>query len=302
MTVRTGPCSPWIDGDALADRPAVRQALANGQKTAQGTTPSLAWYSDDEIAALLAMVADTASTILYQKSGKQFTGNCGPVTIRPVFRPPNADTRGWVFAGGGGWGYGWGASAMGNLGMPPVLALYAEERGPEIGLPDFPVNEILEVKIDGVVIPPEEYELRANRWLLRTRPTADYVPTQRWGWPTSQIVDLPDTQQGTFSVTYMFGQDPGEGGRMAAGALGEFIVLSMLGGSGSLPQRTTTITRQGVTAQVASVLDVSEKGLTGVYLADLWLNSVNPKQLQRRPRVWSPDIGIQQRQQTPTRS
>ena len=60
-----------------------------------------------------------ATEFLYQRSGKQFTGSCGPVTIRPVFRPTNADTRGWVFAGGGGWGYGWGASAMGNVGRPP---------------------------------------------------------------------------------------------------------------------------------------------------------------------------------------
>jgi hypothetical protein len=257
---------------------------------------------DETINMYCSQAAATATTILYQKSGKQFTGACGPVTIRPVFRPVNADTRGWVFAGGGGWGYGWGASAMGNLGMPPVLALYAEERGAVIELYDHPVNDILLVKIDGVVIPEDEYELRDNRWLLRTRPYSDFIPTERWGWPTSQIPDLPDTQQGTFSVTYTYGQDPGEGGRMAAVALAEFLVLPVLGNPSQFSQRTTAVSRQGVTAQIASAVDVMKGGGTGIYLVDLWLNSVNPKQLIRKPRVWSPDIGRNPRQQYPSTS
>lgn len=264
--------------------------------------PNVEPLTDDQVQALCAQAADTATQILYLKAGKQFTGLCGPVTVRPVFRPTNADTRGWVFAGGGGWGYGWGASAMGNLGMPPVLALYAEEVGPVIPLPDFPVNEIIRVKIDGVIIPPDEYELRGHRDLLRMRPTSDFVPTERWGWPTSQIPDLPDTQQGTFSVTYTYGQDPGQGGRDAAVALAEFLVLPAFGAPGEYPQRTTTIVRQGVSMQIASAVDIMKSGGTGVYAADLWLASVNPKQHTRRPRVWSPDIGRQPRQQFPSTS
>ena len=297
---RTSACSPWIVGRDVRSSPGVAATVAASQAANQRTTPSPPTLDEEMIEVACAQAAAAATEFLYQRSGKQFTGSCGPVTIRPVFRPTNADTRGWVFAGGGGWGYGWGASAMGNLGMPPVLALYAEEQGAVIELYDFPVTEILQVKIDGVVIPSDEYELRQHKWLLRMRPTSDFVPTQRWGWPSSQIPDLPDTQQGTFSITYMFGQDPGQMGRMAAIALAEFLVLPVLGNPTLYPQRTTQVTRQGVTAQITSSIDIIKTGNTGIPIVDLWLNAVNPKQLLRRPRVWSPDIARNPRQQYPS--
>lgn len=300
MSPRAGACSPWIDGRTVRESPEIRTAIFNAKNQTRATTPSPPSLDDEMIDLICAQAADTATTILYQKSAKQFTGSCGPVTIRPVFRPNNADTRGWVFAGGGGWGYGWGASAMGNLGMPPVLALYAEEQGAVIEMYDYPVNEILQVKIDGVIIPNDEYELRSFKWLLRTRPTSDFVPTQRWGWPTSQIPDLPDTQQGTFSITYMYGQDCGEGGRAAATALAAQLAIPYFGGPSQFPVRTTRVTRQGVTADIASVVDVLKTGGTGVYVADMWLSSVNPKQLARKPRVWTPDTGRNTRQQYPS--
>jgi hypothetical protein len=299
---RTSACSPWITSADVQASPGVQAAIYQATQSTRNTTPTppVSALNQDVIDVICAECAAAATETLYQKSGKQFTGLCGPVTIRPVFRPTNADTRGWVFAGGGGWGYGWGASAMGNLGMPPVLALYAEERGAVIELYDYPVNEILQVKIDGVVIPSDEWELRDFRWLLRMRPTSDFVPTQRWGWPTSQIPDLPDTQQGTFSITYTYGQDPGQMGRMAAVALAEFFALPLLGNPTAFPQRVTSITRQGVTTQIASSIDIIKTGSTGIPLVDLWLNSVNPKQLTRKPRVWSPDIGRNPRQQYPS--
>ena len=297
---RTGACSPWIDGQVVRESPEIKAAIFNAKNQTRNTTPSAPQLDDEMIDLICAQAADTATTILYQKSAKQFTGNCGPVTIRPVFRPTNADTRGWVFAGGGGWGYGWGASAMGNLGMPPVLALYAEYDGAVIEMYDYPINEILQVKIDGVIIPSDEYQLLSNKWLLRMRLDSSFVPTQRWGWPTSQIPDLPDTQQGTFSITYMYGQDCGEGGRAAATALAAQLAIPYFGGPSQFPVRTTSITRQGVTAQIASVVDVLKTGGTGVYVADMWLSSVNPKQLSRKPRVWSPDIGKNRRQQYPS--
>lgn len=241
-----------------------------------------------------------ASEILYSLSGRQFTGNCGPVTIRPVARPENADTRGWVFAGSSGWGYGWGASATGNLGFPPVMALYAEDMGPYIELYDYPVNEIVQVKIDGVVIPPDEYELREHKWLIRMLPTSSTVPTERWGWPTSQVQWLPDTQTSTFSVTYTFGQDPGSAGRLACKVLAESIAMPLFGNANKYPERIVQISRQGVTAQIASVIDVMKNGGTGILDVDRWILAVNPNHLRRRPVVSSPDIGRNPRQPHPS--
>jgi hypothetical protein len=188
-----------------------------------------------------------------------------------------------------------------NLGEPPVMSLYAEDTAPYIELYDFPVTEIVEVKIDGTVIPPDEYELRENKWLIRMLPYQGAKATARWGWPVSQTQYFPDTQEGTFSVTYMFGQDCGSGGRMACKSLAENLALPFLGDENGYPDRVTTITRQGVTAQIASVIDVMSKGgPTGLRTVDMWLRSVNPSGLMKKPLVFSPDTARNQRQQFPS--
>jgi len=297
---RTGSCSPWIDGSTVAALPAIQAAVATINANAAKQNPSGSGLSDEQVQVICAEAADAATDILYSLSARQFTGKCGPVTIRPVARPENADTRGWVFAGSGGWGYGWGASATGNLGFPPVMALYAEDLPPFIELYDYPVTEINEVKINGTVIPPEEYELREFKWLIRKMPTISYSPSVMWGWPTSQLQYLPDTEVNTFSVTYTFGQDPGSGGRMAARALAENIAMPIFGDANKYPERVTTITRQGVTAQIASVIDIMKTGGTGIRTVDLWLMTVNPQKRRKRPIVFSPDIGRNMRQQYPS--
>ena len=295
---RTGPCSPWVTGADVAALISIQRVVA--EVNANAVKANLPGLSEEQVAIICAEAATAASEILYSLSGRVFTGACGPVTIRPVARPENADTRGWVFAGGGGWGYGWGASATGNLGLPPVMALYAEDFGPYIELYDYPVNEIIQVKIDGVVIPPDQYELRENKWLIRMLPTPDTIPAQRWGWPTSQQQWLPDTQLQTFSITYTYGQDPGAGGRLACRVLAESIAMPLFGNANRYPERVTTINRQGVTAQIASVVDVMRDGRTGILDVDRWVLAVNPEQLRRRPVVFSPDIARNMRQRYPS--
>ena len=296
MSPRTGPCSPWITGDDVSSLIAIQQTVADINAKAAKANPPLPGLTDEQVAMICTEAAVAASEILYSLSARQFTGACGPVTIRPVARPSNADTRGWVFAGGGGWGYGWGASATGNLGLPPVMALYAEDMPPYIELYDYPVNEIIQVKIDGVVIPSDEYELRENKWLIRILPTPGFVPTERYGWPTSQTQYLPDTQQSTFSVTYTYGQDCGAAGRMACRVLAENIAMPLFGNAAKYPERTVTINRQGVTAQIASVVDIMKDGATGILDVDRWILAVNPEHLRRRPLILSPDIGRNIRQ------
>ena len=64
---RTGPCSPWIDAsDVIAS-------------VASVTTTTLS----DQDARDIAL---TISELLYRFSGNQFTGACGPETVRPAQR------------------------------------------------------------------------------------------------------------------------------------------------------------------------------------------------------------------------
>jgi hypothetical protein len=251
----------------------------------------------EQIDLALADSALAASEILYELSGRIFTGECGPVTVRPVSRPTDTDTRGSFAARG--WFSVWGsASAYGTV-APGVLAHYGSVEPPTIRLP-WPVSSIVQVKIDGTVIPSNEYELRDFQELVRIRPSASSTPTARWGWPTSQIQDLPDTEQGTFSVTFRFGTPPPASGKLAALKLAECLALPQLGDQTRYPQRITQMARQGVTTQVASVIDIISKGSLGIWEVDAFVLSVNPRKLQRQGAVWSPDVGRPRRQANPS--
>jgi hypothetical protein len=275
----------------------MQQAIAHAKvESAKPNNPFT--LTDALIEAICAEAAFSATEILYRLSGKQFAGQCGPVTIRPVARPVDADSRGFMRRNRSYGGYG-STSTM-SMGMAPVVSQYGPAYPPEIILSDFPVRSIELVKIDGVVIPPDEYELREFQRLVRLRPTTSSVPTDRWGWPTSQIPDLPDTEVGTFSITYTFGADPGIGGRMAAIALAESFALPKLGDTSRYPTRVSSFTRQGVAAQVVSPIDMVSKGMTGVVEADTWLMTVNPTKARRQAQVWSPDVQSNRRQSNVT--
>jgi hypothetical protein len=287
---RPGACSPWCNGDQVAELPTVQATISNLQN-------EISPLSQDQIQSICASKAMAASDILYELSGRVFTGPCGPVTIRPLSRPTDADSRAW----GGGWSYlsGWGyASSYGA--SPGVGSHYMSLNPPEIDLGAFPVTEIVQVLIDGVLIPADEYEIRDYRKLVRIRPTAESDPTERWGWPTGQIMDLPDTQPGTFSVTYLFGQPPPAGGRDAALTFAGVLACGAMGDTTAYPTRITSMSRQGVSARMVDAQDFLSAGMTGIYEVDAWLQSVNPKRLQRQARVYSPDIGRPRRQQIPS--
>ena len=287
---RPGACQPWCNGSEVAGLPIVQQTIQNLASEGQPLT-------DEQITTICATRAMMASDILYELSGRLFTGQCGPVTIRPVARPTDADSRAW----GGGWQYmsGWGyASSYGAT--PGVGNHYLSLEPPVIKLDDFPVTKIVQVLIDGVEIPAEEYELQNYRELVRIRPTASFTPTQRWGWPTSQILDLEDTQPGTFSVTYLYGQPPPAGGRQAAATFAGVLACGAMGDTTAYPTRMTQMTRQGVTTRTVDSQDFLAAGMTGIYEVDAWLRSVNPNKLQSQARVYSPDVGRPRRQAIPS--
>lgn len=65
---------------------------------------------------------------------------------------------------------------------------------------------VTEVKIDGVALDPATYGTiytPSGRWLIRRRATDDET---REPWPYCQDIDLPDTEEDTFSITYETGE------------------------------------------------------------------------------------------------
>jgi hypothetical protein len=276
---RTGPCAPWIDGSDVA-------ALVAGARADASLT-------DDDAGD----VATSVSDLLYKMSGEQFTGNCGPVTVRPVARPTDQDTRGLAnLFGSSGYMGSWGVCTSYGQAAMGTASHYGCSKPPMIELGAYPVTEVQQVLIDGVVIPADEYYLQDYKVLVRQRPTAQATPTERWGWPTCQLLDLPDTEPGTMSVTFMYGSPPPQAGIDAAKALAKAIALQRLGLPNELPTRTTSVNRQGIASTVLDIMDYVAQGRTGIYLVDLFIKTYNPSGSTRRSLVWSPDTGRPRRQ------
>ena len=268
---RTGPCAPWVSASDLMGSQALSEFTV---------TPELA-----------ATMATAASETLYGLSGRQFTGRCGPVKVRPLARPTDIDTR--FGHRGVPNGYTSAGQATTAYGMPGGGAVnhFGTSKPSEVELGSYPVIAIQQVKIDGVVIPPNEYQLQDRRTLVRMRPSASATPTERYGWPVNQLLDLEDTEQGTFSVTYWYGSPPPQLGVNAARTLGVQLTLNALDEENSLPQRVTNITRQGVTVSVVDVMDFLKEGMTGIYEVDLFVKWANPTGARAKPMAWSPDLG-----------
>lgn len=202
-------------------------------------------------------------------------GGC-PVTVRPVV------SKGACFVptiGGNPW-MSPGVSASGqwvnNCGRDMGL------RRNEVVLPP-PVGRIDEVKVDGVALDAADYRLD-NGYLLVWMGEGD-AP-----WPTNQDVTKPDTEEGTFSVTYLNAHEVDSGGAYAAAVLATEFAKACNGGKCRLPAGVTTIARQGVTMQIAS--GAFPDGLTGIREVDAWVALWNPDGRAQGSRVWTPDMGV----------
>jgi hypothetical protein len=258
------------------------------------------WVTPDEVLArpglekvdptLVASCVGPASEILYALSGRQWTGGGCQATVRPTAIRSGWNRERWgAFTGFGFWP-SWGicsGESFGGYWSP--LAHEGCDRHDLIDLGAYPVTDVLSVKIDGALLDATGYELVHQRQLRRLRALAT---DEHVRWPTCQDLQLPDTQPGTFSVTYLYGSQPPDGGAWAAAVLAaEFAKAAQPGMTSRLPGRTTQVSRQGITATTEDPMTMIAQGYTGIPEVDLWARSVNPQKMQRRSRVWSPDMG-----------
>jgi len=270
-------CSPWIDGSDVAECCSVEGA------------------SD---ATVFDTMAEVASEILFQLSVRRFPGTCER-TVRPCKSgcgcPWQVLSRGYVVWNPnwyGPWGMGsWtcGDNCGLSCGCKPIsrvlLAGY--------------VQEIIEVVIDGAVVDPNTYRVDNHRWLSRVRE----LDTDPWPhWPGCQDLTLPETENGTWAVTYTYGHDAPAIGAEAAKELACELYKMCNNQPCALPLSTTRVIRQGlVTEKPAFFSWAFEKGgrsiprgwKTGMPRVDAFLNAYNPSGLQRAPMFWSPTCCLQ---------
>jgi len=149
----------------------------------------------------------------------------------------------------------------------------------EVTLPS-PVGEVYEVKVDGAVIPETDYKMYGER--------LTWVGSGDCAWPVCQDLTQPDTEDNTFSVTYLNSYPVDGLGAYAAGVLAWEYAQACTDGVCRLPAGVTAVTRQGVTYDVAA--GAFPDGFTGIREVDAYISLWNPRGIQREASVWSPDL------------
>lgn len=150
-----------------------------------------------------------------------------------------------------------------------------------IYLTQQPAHTIVSVKVDGETVSASTYRLDGAR-LLR-------LGTD---WPIQSSIDDPPR----IRVTYRWGVELDADSpwyTLAGLAMGEVaaeVWKAMCGEACRLPARAVSITRQGVTMQMAEPGEFIKEGLLGLPLADQLILSANPGRRRARSRVYSPDM------------
>jgi hypothetical protein len=194
-------------------------------------------------------------------------GGC-PVTVRPCRRDCNTRTWGAYpvrgYAGSTPWfpvslGGQWlNVSCCDHSGGCSCSASY------EVALPSA-VSAVDEVLIDGEVLAPSSYQLRPGGRLVR-------IDGERW--PLEQDLNAPDTEPGTWSVTYVPGAPVDGLGAVCAGLLALEYAKALNGDDCDLPTTVTQVVRLGVTMTLAP--GSFPEGKTGIRIVDDYVTRWNP--------------------------
>lgn len=126
-------------------------------------------------------------------------------------------------------------------------------------------------KDNGEIIDPSTYYLSDHSTIYGT-PNAKWTPSN-------------------VEVTYTYGSPVPTAGKAAARILAtELVKLYENDDTCALPQRVTTVVRQGVTYTVLDNQAFVDELKTGIYAVDLFLKTANPDKARARSRVFSPDV------------
>ena len=261
------PCSAWTSREAVSG-------------CCEGFSDDT---TDNQDAAIRA-----ATEILFEVADRLYSGECSSGYVRPCRQSCSC----W-----GPWSYGttytwdphratWACDGH-ACGCSPTS---------EVVLAGVPIREIEEVLIDGIALDTSEYALMEPNRLVRLRDLDE--PNARNVWPGCQTMDLPETEEGTFAISYTYGADPPQAGRSAAAALACEIWRACPSGTGDcvLPEGVTRVIRQGVTHEIAPMAAAELKnGQTGIPAIDSFVAIFAGGVAQSRSSVWSPDLDYPRR-------
>lgn len=241
---------------------------------------------------LQTAAAEYGAIVIWASTGRRF-GLCTRV-VRPCRRDCEdcGGTGGWYW-GDGTWypyimnGLWRNCSCPGDcFGCRPACQVWLEP----------PVASITSVYFSGSgIVDPSTYRVDDYQWLVRQGPAVTGSGATDC-WPIMNNLNFPASGAGepfdnsAWQVTYQQGVPmPGALSR-AAGELACEYAKMCLGQPCRLPQRATSISRQGVTVSLVDVDQLLENGLTGVVTVDNVIRAFNPYRLTSRMKIASPDL------------
>lgn len=203
---------------------------------------------------LLEIIED-ASTVLYYLTGRQFHGT-RQATVRPAC----------------------------HAGCRCGCSVY------QVNLGLWPITDILSVRLEGTTYTgsniTDTFHLNDHRFLARNDGD-QLLPGNQWAIAEGAYDTVADGE--VFEVTFEHGIKIPSLLKRATRALACEWVGQVAGITGpcKLPERVTTVTRSGLTLDVASAIDMLRDGKTGIYQVDLAIQTFNPSKLQSPSFVWS---------------
>lgn len=246
------------------------------------TTPGgcTAWASVEDIPADPAAMhspeqwcvyLNIATDVLWAATGRRWRGESltGEAVLRAA--PPRPGEGGWAYHRS--WGHCACYAGVGILGGPRWAdAPFGHHEPARVRLPHSDVTAVLSVTIDGAAFTGWRLD---GAWLTRT---------DGRGWPECHDRSI---------VTYLYGRPPPAAGRALAALFAVELGRSMSEDPDQecgLPQRTQSVSRQGISIEMLDPMTFLERGKTGVYAVDVWTQAVNPHGRAQAAAVWSPDL------------
>ena len=233
------------------------------------TPEELGVYADTEFAY---EAAKAASYLMWSLSGRKYSGTttvteryvCATLSYR--YGPSIRNNKAELVLGDV---YNLPYSDMDSYTAVTTDGLSPQSR---LRLRGRPVQKIHTIRNrSGVVIDPSSYYLVDHS-------TIQAVSGARW-----TPCDI--------EVTYTYGTEPPTMGKLAARTLAfEFCKLWNGDDDCALPQRVTSVSRQGVSYTILDSQEFIDDLRTGLYVVDMFLKSVNPDRARAKARVFTPDV------------
>jgi hypothetical protein len=213
----------------------------------------------------------TASYLLWAMSGRKYTGETTVTerytcTLRNNRMGPSTKTNSPVLFGGDVYNIPSGDydeySELTSDGMSPDSRIRLRGR---------PVTKIHAIRNrNGGIVDPSSYYL-VEHSTVHIKAGTPWTPCNT-------------------EITYTYGTPVPAIGKMAARTLAiEFIKLWSDDDTCALPQRVTSVARQGVSYTILDQQDFIQEMRTGMYVIDLFIKTVNPDGARRKSKVFSPD-------------